>query len=314
MQVTEVAKASQVTGGIPVHAPSDNAAPPEPLIMRFLLRPAAYRHPKAWGGVCLAVSLWLFVLGVILCSFGFWWGALLIAVAALEFWIAYRLLVAPLPQRVRELERSRARVVDDSAARLRRIERDLHDGAQAQMVAVAMKLGLATKKLGGMVDGTGQTDLDRVLELVVAAHRGAKEAITELRDLARGIHPPVLDHGLGIALATLAARSEVPVDLAIDLPQRPSAAIETIAYFCAAELLANVAKHSGARHATLEVVHVPGLLRVRVSDDGTGGARVEARGGLAGLAERLTTVDGRLQISSPPGGPTVIAAELPSRA
>jgi signal transduction histidine kinase len=314
MQVTEVAKASQVTGGIPVHAPSDNAAPPEPLIMRFLLRPAAYRHPKAWGGVCLAVSLWLFVLGVILCSFGFWWGALLIAVAALEFWIAYRLLVAPLPQRVRELERSRARVVDDSAARLRRIERDLYDGAQAQMVAVAMKLGLATKKLGGMVDGTGQTDLDRVLELVVAAHRGAKEAITELRDLARGIHPPVLDHGLGIALATLAARSEVPVDLAIDLPQRPSAAIETIAYFCAAELLANVAKHSGARHATLEVVHVPGLLRVRVSDDGTGGARVDARGGLAGFAERVKTVDGRLQISSPPGGTTVIAAELPSRA
>jgi signal transduction histidine kinase len=314
MRVTEVAKASQVTGGISVRAPSDNVASPEPLIMRFLLRPAAYRHPKAWGGVCLAVSLWLFVLGVILCSFGFWWGALLIAVAALELWIAYRLLVAPLPQRVRELEQSRARVVDDSAARLRRIERDLHDGAQAQMVAVAMKLGLATKKLGRMVDGTGQTDLDRVLELVVAAHRGAKQAITELRDLARGIHPAVLDHGLGIALTTLAAHSDLPVELAIDLPERPSAAIETIAYFCAAELLANVAKHSGARHATLEVVHVPGLLRVQVSDDGTGGARVEARGGLAGLAERVMTVDGRLQINSPPGGPTVVAVELPSHA
>ena len=149
-------------------------------------------------------------------------------------------------------------VVDDSAARLRRIERDLHDGAQAQMVAVAMKLGLATKKLGGMIDGTGQTDLERVLELVDAAHRGAKEAITELRDLARGIHPPVLDQGLGTALTTLAARSDLPVELVIDLPERPSAAIETIAYFCAAELLTNVAKHSGARHATLEAVHVPG--------------------------------------------------------
>ena len=163
-----------------------------------------------------------------------------------------------------------------------------------------------------MVDGTGQTDLDRVLELVVAAHRGAKEAVTELRDLARGIHPPVLDQGLGIAFTTLAARSEVPVELAIDLPERPSAAIETIAYFCAAELLTNVTKHSGARHATLEAVHVPGLLRVRVSDDGCGGAHVEARGGLAGLAERVRTVDGKLQLSSPPGGPSVVTVELPS--
>jgi signal transduction histidine kinase len=228
-----------------------------------------------------------------------------------------RLLGPPLPHRVRELEQSRARVVDDSAARLRRIERDLHDGAQAQTVAVAMKLGLALEKLGGTIAGapsTAEVDLERALELVDAAHRSAKDAITELRDLARGIHPPVLDHGLGTALTTLAARSGVPVELVVDLPERPSAAIETIAYFCAAELLVNVAKHSGARHATLEAVHVPGLLRVRVTDDGTGGARLEERGGLAGLAERVRAVDGRLQISSPPGGPTVITVELPSHA
>ncbi len=216
--------------------------------------------------------------------------------------------------RVRELEQSRAHAVDDSAARLRQIERDLHDGAQAQMVAVTMKLGLAVKKLDRMVDGTGQSDLDRVLDLVAAAHRGAREAIAELRDLARGIHPPVLDHGLGAALTTIAARSDLPVKLVLDLPERPSAAIETIAYFCAAELLANVVKHSAARHATLEAVHVPGLLRVRVTDDGSGGARAEARGGLAGLAERVGTVDGGLQISSPPGGPTVVTVELPSHA
>jgi signal transduction histidine kinase len=264
--------------------------------------------------VCLAAGSWLVILGTILCAYGFWWGAGLIAVGALEVWIAYHLLVAPLPQRVRELEQSRARAVDDSAARLRRIERDLHDGAQAQMVAVAMKLGLAREKLAGMIDGTAQADLDRVLELVDTAHRGAKEAITELRDLARGIHPPVLDQGLGTALATLAARSGVPVELVIDVPERPSAAIETIAYFCAAELLTNVAKHSGARHATLEAVHVPGLLRVRVGDDGRGGARIEARGGLAGLAERVRTVDGRLQVSSPSRGPTVVTVELPSHA
>jgi signal transduction histidine kinase len=177
-----------------------------------------------------------------------------------------------------------------------------------------MKLGLAREKLGGTAGGTAQADVERALELVDAAHAGAKQAITELRDLARGIHPPVLDHGLGTALTTLAASSGVPVELVVDLPERPSAAIETIAYFCAAELLANVAKHSGARHATLEAVHVPGLLRLRVGDDGVGGARVVAGSGLAGLAERLRTVDGRMEISSPRGGPTVVTVELPSHA
>jgi signal transduction histidine kinase len=273
--------------------------------------------------VRIAVGAVLVGLGVITLVGGsftavaFAWAAFFLVLGALQFLVGYWYITIayhPLPRRVRELEQSRARVVDDSATTLRRIERDLHDGAQAQMVAVAMKLGLATKKLRGLTDGTGQTDLDRVLELVAAAHRGAKEAVAELRDLARGIHPPVLDQGLGIALTTLAARSDLPVELGIDLPERPSAAIETIAYFCAAELLTNVTKHSGARHATLEAVHVPGLLRVRVSDDGRGGARVEARGGLAGLAERVGTVDGRLQLSSPPGGPSVVTVELPSHA
>ncbi len=125
----------------------------------------------------------------------------------------------------------------------------------------------------------------------------------------------MLDQGLGVALTTLAARTDLPVELVLDMPGCPSAAIETIAYFCAAELLTNVTKHSGARRATLEAVHVPGLqLRVRVSDDGCGGARVEAGGGLAGLAERIKAVDGRLQLTSPPGGPTVVTVELPSHA
>ncbi|MGH3252219.1 MAG: sensor domain-containing protein, partial [Trebonia sp.] len=233
--------------------------------------------------------------------------------------LAARLLGPPLTQRMRDLEETRASAVDDSAAKLRRIERDLHDGAQAQMVAVAMKLGLAREKLGGAAGGSGnglmaEIDLERALELVDAAHRSAKEAIIELRDLARGIHPPVLDHGLGTALTTLAARSGLPVKVVADLPERPSAAIETIAYFCAAELLANVAKHSRARQATLEAVHVPGLLRVRVSDDGAGGAIVRAGSGLAGLVERLRTVDGTIEISSPGGGPTEITVELPSHA
>jgi len=310
---------ARVTEGIPMYAPADKVIPSRSILMRFLVRSWEYRRPRLWVGVRVACGIFNVVLGVLLLAAVHqlgplaWLAAIPLAGAALIFWTVYRLQQDSV-LRVRELERSRAHLVDDSAARLRRIERDLHDGAQAQMVAVTMKLGLAVKKLGGMVDGSGQADLDRVLELVVAAHRGAKEAVTDLRDLARGIHPPVLDQGLGIALTTLAARSDLPVELGIDLPERPSAAIETIAYFCAAELLTNVTKHSGARHAMLEAVHVPGLLQVRVSDDGCGGARVEARGGLAGLAERIKTVDGRLQLNSPPGGPSVVTVELPSHA
>jgi signal transduction histidine kinase len=213
-------------------------------------------------------------------------------------------------ERVRALEESRARVVDDSAARLRSIERDLHDGTQAQLVALAMKLGLAKEKLGA----TAPVDLARITQLVDDAHRSAVEAIAELRTVTRGIHPPVLDNGLTDALATLAARSAVPVELVTDIPERPTAAIETIAYFSAAEMLTNVAKHSGGRHATLEAVHVPGLLRIRVTDDGHGGARPTPHGGLNGLAERVRPVDGRLDIVSPRGGPTVITVELPSHA
>jgi signal transduction histidine kinase len=290
---------------------------------RLLINSWEYRHLRLWAAMRIGAGSVLALLGVVTLSFGGNdWGtygpaiAFLAAAAAnlaFGYWeitIAYR----PLPLRVRELERSRSHLVDDSAAQLRRIERDLHDGAQAQMVAVTMKLGLAVKKLAGMTGGAGQADVERVLELVVDAHRGAKEAISELRDLARGIHPVVLDEGLGIALTSLAARHDLPVELVIDLPQRPSAAIETIAYFCAAELLTNVTKHSGAQHAVLEAVHVPGLLRVRVSDDGCGGARVEDGGGMSGLADRIGTVDGRLHVSSPPGGPSVITVDLPSRA
>jgi signal transduction histidine kinase len=236
---------------------------------------------------------------------------LLHAVVAADRALIRSLLGPSLAQRVKDLEQTRAHVVDDSAARLRGIERDLHDGAQAQLVGLAMKLGLAKEKLDGAV---APADLDRAVELVDAAHRSAIEAMTELRALARGIHPPVLDNGLADALTTLAARSVVPVELVMDLSEPASAAIETIAYFCAAELIANAAKHSGARHATLEAVHVPGLLRVRVTDDGRGGARPEAGSGLRGLADRIRTVDGRMEISSPRGGPTVVTVELPSHA
>jgi len=211
-----------------MHAPAGNVPSSQPVLMRFLVRSWEYRRPRLWVGVRVACGVFNVVLGVLLLAsvqrLGplTWLAALPLAGAALIFWTVYRLQQDSV-LRVHELEQSRARVVDDSAARLRRIERDLHDGAQAQMVAVAMKLGLARDKLGGTiagitVAGTAQADLERVLELVDAAHRGAKEAITELRDLARGIHPPVLDHGLGTALATLAAGSDPPVELVVDLP------------------------------------------------------------------------------------------------
>ncbi len=233
------------------------------------------------------------------------------AVTEADRWLIRGLLgPASLADRVSALQETRARAVDDSAARLRGIERDLHDGTQAQLVALAMKLGLAKEKLGT----AAPADTARAAQLVDDAHSGVIEAIADLRVLARGIHPPVLDNGLADALASLTARSAIPVELVTDIAERPSAAIETIAYFSAAELLTNAARHSGARHVTLEAVHVPGLLRIRVSDDGSGGASLVPGGGLRGLADRARTVDGRLDISSPPGGPTVVTVELPSHA
>ena len=186
-----------------------------------------------------------------------------------------RALLGPgtLTQRVRDLEQARARLVDDSVAVLRQVERDLHDGAQVRLAAMAMSLGMAKEKLGA--DGQ-PADVDRVRELVDTAHRNAKEALVELRELVRGIHPPVLEVGLAEALATLAAGSAIPVTLSTDIPARPAPAIETIAYFCAAELLANATKHSAANKIGIRA-GVTGsgagqVLRLQVSDDGLGGA------------------------------------------
>src|SRR5215218_4835199 len=226
-----------------------------------------------------------------------------------------RLLVAllgpgRLALRVRDLEHTRALAVDDAAAQLRRVERDLHDGAQIRLATLAMHLGLARETLAGAGDAA---DVGRARELVDAAHRDAKQALGELRDLARGIHPPVLDAGLDDALATLAATSAIPVELACDLPERPAPAIETIAYFCAAELLANAAKYSQASRVTLQADGRHGMLVLEVGDDGVGGADPARGSGLAGLTQRVSTVDGRLRITSPRGGPTLVSVHLPLR-
>jgi signal transduction histidine kinase len=224
-----------------------------------------------------------------------------------------RALLGPtkLSQRVASLEQTRAHAVDDSAASLRRIERDLHDGAQARLVALAMKLGMAREELDG---DDPELAVARARTLIDTAHQGAKEALVELRDLTRGIHPPVLDKGLDAALATLAAGSAVPVRLLVELPRRPDPAIETIAYFCTAELVTNLAKHSGARHAAVELTERDGRLHLVVRDDGHGGAHVQPRGGgLAGLADRVATVDGSIEVDSPDGGPTEVTIALPTR-
>ena len=222
--------------------------------------------------------------------------------------------IAAAAERARELQERRARAVDDSAARLRRIERDLHDGAQVRLTALAMTLGEVKENLEQTVIGKSEGDGNRIRQLVAAAHASAKETLTELRDLARGIHPPVLDRGLGAALSSLAEASAVPVRLTAGATGGPSPAIEAIAYFCAAELLANVAKHSTASQAVLTVSDGPGRLLMTVTDDGTGGAHLAPGGGLAGLLERVQTVDGHLGVHSPPGGPTTVTVNLPSHA
>jgi signal transduction histidine kinase len=216
-----------------------------------------------------------------------------------------------LAQRVADLEHTRALAVDDSAAMLRRLERNLHDGAQIRLATLAMNLGMAKEKLG---DDGGVLDASAVRELVDAAHRGAKDALSELRSLAQGIHPPALDNGLADALATLAAGSVIPVELDVDVPARLRPAVETIAYFCAAELLANAAKHSSANKIKIWATRREDALLLCVSDDGTGGADAARGSGLSGLAQRVAVVDGHLDIVSPVGGPTQVTVELPLRA
>ncbi|MFJ8021281.1 sensor histidine kinase [Streptomyces sp. NPDC096311] len=213
-----------------------------------------------------------------------------------------------LERRIAELESDRGVVVDTAAADLRRIERDLHDGAQARLVNLAMGLGLAKEKiLEGQADET-------VAAMVDEAHGEVKLALQELRDLARGIHPAVLtDRGLDAALSSVASRCTVPVKVTADLPTRPAAAIEGIAYFTVSELLQNVSKHSGARSASVDVWRTDERLLIQVQDDGRGGAALDGGTGMAGLADRLGAVDGLFIIDSPPGGPTTITAELPWR-
>ncbi|MER7661153.1 MULTISPECIES: sensor domain-containing protein [unclassified Streptomyces] len=214
-----------------------------------------------------------------------------------------------LEQRIAELESDRGVVVDTAAADLRRIERDLHDGAQARLVALAMGLGLAKEKLSG-----DELDRTAAAAMVDEAHGEVKLALQELRDLARGIHPAVLtDRGLDAALSSVASRCTAPVKVTVDLLERPAEAIEGIAYFTVSELLQNVSKHAQAKSVTVDVWRTRDRLLIQVTDDGKGGARLDGGTGMSGLAERLGAVDGLFVLESPVGGPTTVTVEVPWR-
>jgi signal transduction histidine kinase len=209
-----------------------------------------------------------------------------------------------LQRRVEDLTESRAGVVDAADTERRRIERDLHDGAQQRLVSLALNLGLARETL---------TDVPAdAMRVIVEAHEEAKEALTELRDLVRGLHPAVLDaRGLDAALSGIAARAPLPVRLRVDVPERASPTVEAVAYFVASEALTNVSRHARASHMEITVERRDGVLRMVLADDGVGGADPSGGTGLAGLARRVRSVDGTFRITSPPGGPTIITAELP---
>jgi signal transduction histidine kinase len=209
-----------------------------------------------------------------------------------------------LAGRVQRLTETRGHAVDAAAAELRRIERDLHDGAQARLVALGMNLRAVERVLPGSPNAA--------LALVAEARETSVRALNELRDLIRGICPPVLaDRGLGHAVHALVLDTPLPTTLEIDLPGRPTPPVESACYFAIAEALANAVKHAGARSAQIRVQHSAGLLRIEVSDDGIGGADPALGTGLLGVERRLGTFDGILAVNSPPGGPTMVVMEVP---
>ncbi|MFE7354868.1 sensor histidine kinase [Streptomyces sp. NPDC057543] len=220
-----------------------------------------------------------------------------------------RAMLAPtqeqeLARRVDRLTETRHEAVDTAASELRRIERDLHDGAQARLVAMGMNLGA--------VEALIEKDPAQAKKLLAMARESSAEALTELRDLVRGIHPPVLaERGLGDAVRALALRLPIESEVRVELDGRADAAVESAAYFAVSETLTNAAKHSGADRVWVDIHHSEAMLRVSVTDNGRGGAAVGAGSGLSGIERRLGTFDGIMAVSSPAGGPTMVTMEIP---
>jgi signal transduction histidine kinase len=249
----------------------------------------------AYGYPLAAISFWLFWVTT---------RPLMRGYANLTRWMLAPSEKTTLADRVSQLTESRAETVDTQAAELRRIERDLHDGAQARLVSLGMSLGMAESVLA--------SDPNAAQELLAEAREATGLALSELRDLVRGIHPPVLaDRGLDGAVRALAMASPLSVDVTVQLPGRLPAPVESAMYFAVAETLTNCAKHSGATSAWIRVAHTDGRLGVMVGDDGRGGANAEVGGGLHGIDRRLAAFDGTMMIASPVGGPTIVTMELP---
>jgi signal transduction histidine kinase len=253
-------------------------------------------------GVTAVVELFLVAVWLGSTPGGYFWPAwplLAFVIAAAVHWAIVQSL------RVDHLETVRSETVEQQDTDLRRIERDLHDGAQARLVALGINLGMAEQKF--------ETDPEAARALVSEARAGVGDALEELRDLVRGIRPPVLaDRGLEAAITALADRSPVPVDVVADVDPRPDDPVETAAYFVAAESLTNVAKHARATRVDVRIERVGDMLRVEVFDDGQGGADPSGAG-LLGLRRRVEALHGDLTIVSPPGGPTIVRAEIPCR-
>ncbi len=266
-----------------------------------------------WSAVPLALVLW-----------DGWWGPAVTVVALVLFlaapWVARGVadvdvtaaaaLLGPgraeeLELRVETLARSRADIVVATDAERRRIERDLHDGAQQRLMSLAMNLGMARAALGDDTPEPARLAIEQ-------AHDEATQALAELREFVRGLHPAVLDdRGLDAALSGIVARAPLPVRLRVDVTPRCSATIEAVAYFVVSEALTNVAKHAHASTVDIRVARIGDRLRVAVTDDGRGGASPDSGTGLRGLAQRVASVDGTLRIDSPAGGPTTLTVELP---
>jgi signal transduction histidine kinase len=277
--------------------------------IRALFRDPATRRDLVWLLVNGTAGLALAIIGIVegVLDLVFWW---LPSGLALRVHSAIgRALLSPseksrLALRVEELTESRAETVDTQAAELRRIERDLHDGAQARLVALGMSLAMAEQQL--------ERDPDGVRALLSEARLASSDALAELRDLVRGIHPPVLaDRGLTGAVQALALAAPMPVDVQIDVPDRLPAPLESAAYFAVAEVLTNVVKHAHAQHVWIRMVNAEEQLTVSVRDDGVGGANPGAGTGLRGIERRLSAFDGTLNLESPSGGPTEVVMVLP---
>jgi len=277
-------------------------------IVLVLERPDATRYTLDSRALAIQVGLSgilvLFLIGVwAVTGHGYFWPIWVALGLAAAAGVHAAVVYGRREHRIERLEESRSAAVDVQESELRRIERDLHDGAQARLVALGMSIGMAEEKL--------DSDPEAARALLAEARSDARNALEELRDLARGIHPPILtDRGLEAAVTALSGKSPVPVSLAVDVADRPPPPVETAAYFVVAEALANAIKHADAGRIDIRIRRTNGSLVAEVEDDGRGGAN-SAGNGLAGLEQRVRALDGTLSVESPAGGPTTVKVELP---